>query len=78
MNVQRTIELRQVFGHAFEALTVAEKRLLHADVDDIYHTEHATDFLEAAATARERIGGLDNLRSYVDCLVAGERRKAGK
>ncbi len=61
-----------VFQNAIIAaeLTAPERTVLYADVALIRYTEKGT-MKEAAELLELRIGGAQNLRSYVDCLITG-------
>lgn len=67
-------ELGMVFGEKFDALTDGERHLLALDLQYLLDTEGEDSPTCGAVELRRRIGGPDNLRSYVDCLVAGARK----
>jgi hypothetical protein len=66
-----------VFGDAIvEAeLTGPERAALYDDILTV-HDEMNGFVRDAAEVLKLRIGGSENLRSYVDCLVAGIQREA--
>lgn len=73
----------RVFGQAFKDLDSVERLVLALDVDAVLMeiwTERPDEYgdfvdpMEAAVILRQRIGGIDNLRSYVDCLMVGVER----
>jgi hypothetical protein len=68
-----------VFGDAIvEAeLTGPERAALYADILTV-HDEMNGFVKDAAEVLKLRIGGAVNLRSYVDCLVAGAARLAAE
>lgn len=69
-----------VFGEAYINLTERERNALCADVGEVLaemDMDHATRY-DAARTLRERIGGVANLRSYVDCLMVHAQSNAGE
>ena len=51
--------------------TPARQEALAADILEVAEESHSFTLANAAITLLQRIGGPDNLRPYVDSLVAG-------
>jgi hypothetical protein len=72
------VSKRGDFGQYLDvaALSDAEVDVLHADVREVME-EDGLSFDRAERELRRRLGGQENLRSYMDCLMAGARNRAG-
>ena len=68
---------RQIFGLAWEGLTVDERRAVSDDLAAIVTDGEATGLGPAAMLLRRRIGGPVNLKSYAESLVAAEKIGGG-
>lgn len=66
--IQAEVEEVTVLADDLQAVADEWKERLETDTEE--------DLAYAAtATLRERIGGLPQLRGYLDCLLAGKRRR---
>ncbi len=71
-------DLRQQLGQAFLDLSTDDQVLLASDAFALMRDENVSSEDEAVRTLIQRIGGPANIRSYVNTLTAGEKRKGRK
>jgi hypothetical protein len=63
--------LTEVFGQAYTVLSEEARAALITDVGALIVEDGFTNLRDAASELRRRIGGAQNLKVYVDSLLAG-------